>query len=173
MLSIWPVSESGTSGRRSFRNSSSVRCPFVNSAMRSSILPAIRRTGESGSAARYSEEPPQKGSGEPPGTLSQIVAYLDSKGRQVAVVHQYLKRDGSIGGSGRPDPKKVFYKGQSTHCVSQRSPQGDYWSLRAVMVICTTSLVTLAGYAPALISVPPPLKAFSFQLFRAEPATGT
>jgi hypothetical protein len=59
----------------------------------------------------YSEEPPKKGSGEPPGTISQIVAYLDSQGRQVAVVHQYLRKDGTIGGSGRPDPKKVFYEG--------------------------------------------------------------
>ena len=48
-----------------------------------------------------------------------------------------------------------------------------YSSLRAVMVICTTSEVTLAGYAPALISVPPPLKALSFQLFSALPAMGT
>jgi hypothetical protein len=59
----------------------------------------------------YSEAPPQKRSGEPPGTLSQIVAYLDPQGRQVAIVHQYLRKDGSIGGSGRPDPKKVFYQG--------------------------------------------------------------
>ena len=59
----------------------------------------------------YSEEPPQKRSGEPPGTLSQILAYLDSQGRQMAIVHQYLRKDGSIGGSGRPDPKKLFYQG--------------------------------------------------------------
>jgi hypothetical protein len=59
----------------------------------------------------YSQAPPQKRSGEPPGTLSQIVAYLDSQGRQVAIVHQYLRKDGSIGGSGRPDPKKLFYQG--------------------------------------------------------------
>jgi hypothetical protein len=59
----------------------------------------------------YSEEPPKKRSGEPPGTLSQIVAYLDEQGRQVAVVHQYLRKDGTLGGWGRPDPKKLFYKG--------------------------------------------------------------
>src|SRR2546421_11855540 len=59
----------------------------------------------------YREEPAQKRSGEPPGTLSQIVAYLDTQGRQVAIVHQYLRKDGTIGGSGRPDPKKLFYKG--------------------------------------------------------------
>src|SRR5437764_13612723 len=59
----------------------------------------------------YSEQPPQKRSGEPPGTLSQIVAYLDSQGRQVAIVHQYLRKDGSIGGSGRPAPTQLFYRG--------------------------------------------------------------
>jgi hypothetical protein len=59
----------------------------------------------------YSQGPPEPRSGEPPGTLSQIVAYLDSQGRQVAIVHQYLRKDGSIGGSGKPDPKKLFHKG--------------------------------------------------------------
>src|SRR6266700_671769 len=59
----------------------------------------------------YFEAPPQKRSGEPPGTLSQIVAYLDGQGRQVAIIHQYLRKDGSLGGSGRPDPKKLFFKG--------------------------------------------------------------
>jgi len=59
----------------------------------------------------YSQAPPQKSSHEPPGTLSQIVAYLDLQGRQVAIVHQYLRRDGTLGGSGRPDPKKLFYQG--------------------------------------------------------------
>jgi hypothetical protein len=59
----------------------------------------------------YSEGPPQKASGEPPGTLSRIVVYLDLAGRQVAVVHQYLRKDGSLGGSGRPDPKKLFHRG--------------------------------------------------------------
>jgi hypothetical protein len=37
------------------------------------------------------------------------------------------------------------------------------------MVICTKSLVTPAGYAPAGISVPPPVNALSFQLFSALP----
>jgi hypothetical protein len=59
----------------------------------------------------YSEAQPQKSAGEPPGTLSQIVAYLDPQGRQVAIVHQYLRKDGTLGGSGRPDPKKIFYQG--------------------------------------------------------------
>jgi hypothetical protein len=39
------------------------------------------------------------------------------------------------------------------------------------MLSCTTSVVTLAGYAQAVISVPP-AKAFSFQLFAPVPCTG-
>jgi hypothetical protein len=56
--------------------------------------------------------PSPKFSGEPPCTRSQIIAYLDSSGHRVAVVHQYLKKDGTLGGSGKPDPKKVFYQGK-------------------------------------------------------------
>ncbi len=51
-------------------------------------------------------------SGEPYCTRSQIVAYLDSRGRQVALVHQYRRKDGSIGASGKPDPKKLFHEGR-------------------------------------------------------------
>lgn len=45
---------------------------------------------------------------EPPGTRSQVVAYYDAEGRRVAIVHQYLRPDGMIGGSGRPDPKELL-----------------------------------------------------------------
>jgi hypothetical protein len=33
----------------------------------------------------------------------------DAYNNEVARVHQYLRPDGTIGGSGRPDPKKVLY----------------------------------------------------------------
>jgi hypothetical protein len=42
---------------------------------------------------------------ETPGTLSYIVGYLDSSGKQVFLVHLYLRPNGDIGGSGREDPK--------------------------------------------------------------------
>jgi hypothetical protein len=48
---------------------------------------------------------------EPPGTRSQIVAFYDSGGRRVALVHWYLRPDGSLGGSGMPDPKELFEGG--------------------------------------------------------------
>lgn len=45
--------------------------------------------------------------GEPPGTRSQLILYVDSSASAVALVHQYTRPDGSVGGAGRPDPKAV------------------------------------------------------------------
>ncbi|HEV2195038.1 MAG TPA: hypothetical protein VGR55_05630 [Candidatus Acidoferrum sp.] len=56
--------------------------------------------------------PSPRDSHEPPCTRSQIIAYLDGQGRQVAIVHQYLRKDGHLGGSGQPDPKKLFHQGK-------------------------------------------------------------
>jgi hypothetical protein len=50
-------------------------------------------------------------SGQTIGTKSQIVSYFDSQDNEVARVDQYLKPDGTLGGSGLPDPKKVFKDG--------------------------------------------------------------
>jgi len=44
---------------------------------------------------------------EPPCTHSQMVDYVDDNGVEVARVHQYRRPDNSLGGSGRPDPKKL------------------------------------------------------------------
>ncbi len=46
--------------------------------------------------------------GEPAGTVSQIAVCTDASGRPVALVHQYVRLDGSLGGSGRPDPKELL-----------------------------------------------------------------
>ena len=48
---------------------------------------------------------------EPPGTRSPMVAYLDATGQRIALVHQYLRPDGTLGGSGRPDPKLLVEGG--------------------------------------------------------------
>ncbi len=50
-------------------------------------------------------------SGEPLCTRSQRLAYVDADGNPVAQVHQYLREDGSIGGSGLPDPKLILHEG--------------------------------------------------------------
>ena|SRR5215217_8622321 len=44
---------------------------------------------------------------EPFCTRSQLVRYKDANGRTVALVHQYLRQDGTLGASGRPDPKML------------------------------------------------------------------
>ena len=38
-------------------------------------------------------------------TRSQMVRYFDGNGEQIAVVHQIRNPDGSVGASGKPDPK--------------------------------------------------------------------
>ena len=48
---------------------------------------------------------------EPVCTRSQYVIYIDKSGQKVAGVHQYLRRDGKIGASGRPDPKELLVNG--------------------------------------------------------------
>lgn len=40
-------------------------------------------------------------------TRSELVVYYTSDRRPVAWVHQYLRPDGTLGGSGRPDPKRL------------------------------------------------------------------
>ena len=45
--------------------------------------------------------------GEPSCTHSRIIRYLDATGNWVAEVHQYLRPDGTRGGSGKPDPKRL------------------------------------------------------------------
>jgi hypothetical protein len=49
--------------------------------------------------------------GEPPGTRSQIIRYADATGRWIVEVHQYLRPDGTLGASGRPDPKRLRLAG--------------------------------------------------------------
>ena len=46
----------------------------------------------------------------PTGTLSQIVADHDGS-QKIALVHQYLRPDGTLGDSGRPDPKELLDDG--------------------------------------------------------------
>jgi hypothetical protein len=44
-------------------------------------------------------------------TRSQVIKYLDADGIEVAMVHQYLQPDGTLGATGRPDPKRLFEGG--------------------------------------------------------------
>ena len=53
-----------------------------------------------------------------PGTRSQIVPYF-LMGYHIAVCHQYTRPDGSLGASGKPDPKMLQYQGYQLYCHSQ------------------------------------------------------
>ena len=53
------------------------------------------------------KEPDKRKYPEPHGTRSQTVRYYDSNGQWVVVVHQYLRPDGTLGASGKQDPKRL------------------------------------------------------------------
>lgn len=54
---------------------------------------------------------------QPIGTRSESVGYfLD--GERIAVCHQYVLPDGSLGASGKPDPKAITYDGVTLFCHS-------------------------------------------------------
>jgi hypothetical protein len=69
--------------------------------------------------ASHPDTPP---TGEPVCTYSQIVFYFSIDGEALAIVHQYLRPDGAIGASGRPDPKRLFLKDQILSVRSEPEP---------------------------------------------------
>lgn len=54
-----------------------------------------------------SEHPAPTALGEVPGTVSHMLQYFEPDGELVAKVHEYLRPDGTIGASGKRDPKWV------------------------------------------------------------------
>jgi len=48
---------------------------------------------------------------EPVCTKSQSMGYYDPNGNKVAEAHCHLREDGTIGASGKPDPKGVMHHG--------------------------------------------------------------
>jgi hypothetical protein len=57
------------------------------------------------------KHPSPQRSGHPFCTLSQTLAYFDEQDQEVARVHQYKLPDGTLGASGRPDPKRLLING--------------------------------------------------------------
>jgi hypothetical protein len=78
--------------------------------------------GEFDQVLRRDSHPTLADSTEPFCTRSQIVSYVDSRGTRVAVVHQYRRRDGSIGGSGQPDPKLLVEAGVAYRVLEEPVP---------------------------------------------------
>ncbi len=61
---------------------------------------------------RESKHPVKPKAAEPYCTRSEVIVYLDPEGNKVAIAHRYLRRDGSLGASGLPDPKCVWHEGE-------------------------------------------------------------
>ncbi len=74
-------------------------------------FPERLELGELSELIRQDRHPASPLANEPFCTQSQIVFYPDAAGDRVAVVHRYLRRDGTFGGSGLPDPKRLLLGG--------------------------------------------------------------
>jgi hypothetical protein len=69
------------------------------------------QSGEFEQRVLRARHPAPRQSGEPYCTESQIVGYFLPNGTRIAMVHQYLRPNGSVGASGRPDPKAILKGG--------------------------------------------------------------
>jgi hypothetical protein len=58
---------------------------------------------------------------EPFCTRSQMISYRDLDGNEIARVHQYLRTDGKLGASGKPDPKRLYEDGILYRLVKKRN----------------------------------------------------
>ena len=67
--------------------------------------------GELRSYVEFEGHPSPTRSHEPPCTRSQYVSFCEHDGTRRVDVHQYLRPNGQLGGSGRPDPKWIFHDG--------------------------------------------------------------
>jgi hypothetical protein len=80
-------------------------------------------SGELHVRLRKDGHPSRPRSGDPFCTRSQILEYWRDEER-VAVVHQFLKPDGTIGASGRPDPR-VVRRGRIEYRIPPEVSTGD------------------------------------------------
>lgn len=78
------------------------------------------RAGELRVELRRSSHPHVPPAQEPRCTRSQILYYRDHADNVVAVVHQYPRPDGTLGASGRPDPKRLLHSGKEYLCVESQ-----------------------------------------------------
>jgi hypothetical protein len=75
------------------------------------FLEKVKR-GELIESVRADRHPSLPLANEPWCTRSQEISYIEvSSNEEVARVHRYLRTDGSIGLSGRPDPKRLSLNG--------------------------------------------------------------
>jgi hypothetical protein len=69
------------------------------------------KSGEFTAVVMESRHPSLTAASEPFCTQSQMISYRDADNTEIARVHQYLRTDGSLGASGKPDPKRLFEDG--------------------------------------------------------------
>jgi hypothetical protein len=72
---------------------------------------ALVAAGEASMIILKSGHPSPPRAGLPSCTRSEIVAYLDQAGHRLAEAHRYVLPDGTIGASGRADPKRLWKDG--------------------------------------------------------------
>lgn len=87
-----------------------VRVPaaILRETFNSSQLPALLERGDITPQLlrdAHLEQPERVGEGYC--TRGQMLRYLDEQGDLLVEVFQYLRPDGSLGASGRPDPKRM------------------------------------------------------------------
>ncbi|HXM05112.1 MAG TPA: hypothetical protein VN939_21040 [Chthoniobacterales bacterium] len=70
------------------------------------------KSGEFSTVTLEHRHPALTAANEPFCTYSQMISYRDASDNEVARVHQYLRPDGTIGASGKPDPKRLFADGE-------------------------------------------------------------
>jgi hypothetical protein len=73
-----------------------------------STIPNQIKSGQLRKKIMHQGHPSPLRSGQPRCTYSQILSFSDDQGNKVAVCHQYKRPDGTIGGSGKPDPKRIM-----------------------------------------------------------------
>lgn len=78
-------------------------------------------SGEFTTVTLESRHPALTATNEPHCTYSQMISYHDTAGNEVARVHQYLKPDGTLGASGKPDPKRIFVDGTLYRLIKKKN----------------------------------------------------
>jgi len=68
-------------------------------------------SGELTEKIRRNTTPARTEADEPVGTFTQEISYLNLAEMEVARVHQYLRTNGTLGASGKPDPKRIMENG--------------------------------------------------------------
>ena len=91
-----------------FKNPEWVTPKTIRQAFNSCQLLERVKSGEFYQTVFSERHPDPSPKGEPFCTRSQMLIYWTQNGQPLALVHQYLRPNGTIGGSGQPDPKRIL-----------------------------------------------------------------